>query len=181
MRAFSAGRSPNKDALAAEIGLEPRQIATLLRSLDENDVLKLRDGEIASAYPFSAEPTRHQVLLPGRKPVFALCAIDALGIPFMLGEEATVNSTCPACGRPIAIEVTEGRANTDNRDVVVWVPTRKVDGKIADCLCPDIDFICSSDETAAWQKKIGFAGVMLELAETMELGDFIFSDFLTEN
>jgi hypothetical protein len=42
-------------------------------------------GAVAVGYPFSRTPTRHRVQLAGTPPVWAMCAIDALGIPQMTG------------------------------------------------------------------------------------------------
>jgi Alkylmercury lyase len=40
-------------------------------------------GQITAAYPFSALPTRYRVTMSGAATVFAMCAIDALGISAM--------------------------------------------------------------------------------------------------
>src|SRR6266545_4811398 len=48
-------------------------------------------GELAGAYPFVANPRGHQVHLTGGLTVQAYCAIDALGIPAMLDQDATIN------------------------------------------------------------------------------------------
>jgi hypothetical protein len=60
-------------------------------------------GVIVAAYPFSGVPTLHQAQLAGRKPVYAMCTVDALGIPFMFEQDATISSTDPSDGTPIRI------------------------------------------------------------------------------
>src|SRR6266536_1670989 len=59
-------------------------------------------GELAGAYPFVANPRGHQVHLTGGLTVQAYCAIDALGIPAMLDQDATITSTTrsPGCRSP---------------------------------------------------------------------------------
>src|SRR5215831_684656 len=50
------------------------------------------DREITHAYPFSNEPTSHRVQLANGPQVYAMCAIDALGMPFMLKKDAKIRS-----------------------------------------------------------------------------------------
>src|SRR5262245_59085445 len=38
-------------------------------------------GQIVSAYPLSTVPTPHRVALGGNPALYAMCAIDALGMP----------------------------------------------------------------------------------------------------
>src|SRR5215472_2175631 len=68
-----------------------------------------RTHRIVAAYPFSAKPTVHIVYLPDGQARFALCAIDALGMPLMLRSNATITSVCEHCGREIAVEVRRGK------------------------------------------------------------------------
>ena len=44
-------------------------------------------------YPFSAATTAHTVAIEGGPTVFAMCAVDALGIADMLGTDVTITST----------------------------------------------------------------------------------------
>ncbi|MEO3779855.1 organomercurial lyase [Micromonospora sp. B11E3] len=66
---------------------------------------------LVAAYPFSPTPTPtpHVVAL-GDIEVFAMCAIDALGMPFMLGADATITSTDPHIGQPVGVTITNGAA-----------------------------------------------------------------------
>jgi hypothetical protein len=66
--------------------------------LHELDAIRLgRQGQIEVAFPFSASPTRHQVQIrhrAGRETrVYAMGAIDALGIPAMLGRDTRIESS----------------------------------------------------------------------------------------
>lgn len=77
-------------AAAAEFGLDAD---SALDVFAREDLLNRdRDGEIAVAYPFSGRPTAHVVRFPSGREVYAMCAIDALGIAAMLEEPITVNS-----------------------------------------------------------------------------------------
>jgi len=57
------------------------ELEPALATLERDDLVHLGgDGEIAVAYPFSAQPTAHRVKLANEHEAYAMCAIDALGI-----------------------------------------------------------------------------------------------------
>ena len=66
---------------AAETGLD----ATAVDALAAADAVHVVNGVVAVAYPFSGTPTPHRVELDGTPAVYAMCAIDALGLPAMTG------------------------------------------------------------------------------------------------
>ena len=87
-------------------------------------------GVIRAAYPFSGVPTAHRVTLladsndptdpadptavaPVR--LYAMCALDALGIPLMLCRDALVTSVDPLTGEPVRVAVR--RVNADEVSV----------------------------------------------------------------
>jgi hypothetical protein len=111
LRAFAAtGSPPDSDELdqtAAEFGMLASDV---LSRLHTTDVVRLGpDGGIRVAYPFSAAPTRHLVRLAAEVEVFAMCAIDALGIPAMLGTDAVITTSDPGNGAPITMTAIAGR------------------------------------------------------------------------
>ncbi|MHA4854887.1 organomercurial lyase [Rhodococcus sp. MSC1_016] len=68
--------------MAAEFGEPGRRV---LDRLHVADVIRLDPaGRITSAYPFSASPTLHRASIGGGSTVYAMCAVDALGISAML-------------------------------------------------------------------------------------------------
>ena len=95
------GRAPT----AAELG-DVQTVREGWRSLDEAHALVLDPAtdEILMANPFSAVPTAYRVLADDRW-WYANCAWDALGIPAALAVDGRVESSCPDCGEPYAIEV----------------------------------------------------------------------------
>ena len=64
---------------AARLGLSDAAVA----ELEAADLIHATNGLVRVAYPFSGTPTRQQVELDGFPAVYAMCAIDALGIPAM--------------------------------------------------------------------------------------------------
>jgi hypothetical protein len=94
----STGRAPDAATLADAVPAG-HDLGVLLRELHDRDVLRLDEGGgIRAAYPFSATPTAHTVVIAGGPTVFAMCAIDALGIADMLGRDVTITSADPASG-----------------------------------------------------------------------------------
>ncbi len=136
LRAFATtGAAPAAVTLA---GAAPagHEFAALLGELHERDVVRLDEyGGIRAAYPFSAVPTAHTVAITSGPTVYAMCAIDALGISDMLGRAVTIASTEPTSGEPVRVSVAGGQA--------VWWPDTAVvvDGAdatgIGDCCPPD--------------------------------------------
>ena len=131
---FAAARPPHPEDLQDSAGA--------LAELERHDVIQ-RDpgsGEIVVAYPFSARETRHEVeLVDSAVRVYAMCAIDALGIPFMLGEPVRIASRDPDSGEPIALAI-EPDASLPTSEIVVRVRTVG-NGHSCDCLCPYVDFL----------------------------------------
>jgi hypothetical protein len=97
-----------------------------IRKLQEMDLLTLQASVITSAYPCSAAETRHRVVFPNGHSVHALCATDALGMHFMLGEDITIKSVCPECEHEITIVLNQGRiVSRDPENVIEYVKVRE--------------------------------------------------------
>lgn len=81
-------------------------------------------GAIRAAYPFSGVPTAHHVRLASggagepAVAVYAMCAIDALGIPLMLKRAAMVSSRDTLTGASVRVEVVPSDAGWTSR----WEP-----------------------------------------------------------
>jgi Alkylmercury lyase len=81
---------------AAETGLD----ASALDDLSAADAVHISNGVVTVAYPFSGIATAHRVALDGLPAVYAMCAIDALGLPAMAGRDGQITSADPADGTP---------------------------------------------------------------------------------
>src|SRR6266511_2374600 len=108
----ASGQAPLRailSAWAAELGVG---LQDALGRLVEADLVEANPatGHLAGAYPLVASPRGHQVRLPGGLTMEAYCAIDALGIPAMLDQDATITSRDPLIGAPITVEVHDGHA-----------------------------------------------------------------------
>ncbi len=68
------------EAEAANLDIQPGEAIDVLARLDLV-YIERRVRLVSVAYPFSGFPTPHMVTLDGGVRVYAMCAIDALGIP----------------------------------------------------------------------------------------------------
>lgn len=184
LRGFAAGATPKITTVAREGRLPLAHVRETLHRLAALDLLLLDPtGEtVLAAYPFSATPTPHRVRLTGRE-VFALCAVDALGIPPMLEEEASIFSCCAYCGSPVEVQTQpKGVTRCLPAETVVWFPTPADDAcPVAESRCPSISFFCNRDHLEAWRRpKEEPSGIVLSLPEAFEAAREIFGSFLTE-
>lgn len=148
LRHFAVTGSAPETAVLEPVTTAGRTAAEVLAELAREDFLTLGpDGRIRAAYPFSAVPTPHRVTIAGGVQVWSMCAIDALGIPAMLGRDAVIASADPVTGETITVTSANGQT----------VSIRDIDGQ--DDLCAEIDtlnpdesdfdeFRCSSTITA---------------------------------
>jgi hypothetical protein len=122
-----SGKAPSVDDLSAVTGAPSARVTASLRSLAEARELVLdpERREIRMAHPFSAVPTDFSVETPDFT-CWANCAWDALGVPAILGADASIRTTCPATGDALEFGV-EKRKVVGSDDVVVHLltPLRK--------------------------------------------------------
>jgi len=106
-----------------------------LIALDDDDLIRVRDGHVDLAYPFSASPTPFVVRLPDGRQRYACCAMDALGISPMLGERVQIRSRCHHCGMPLEFSAAPTGPGPDADGVMLWFGMRGDDRcKVADSL-----------------------------------------------
>ncbi len=103
------GRVPGVSEIAEALDLSVDEAQASLSRLAAGRVLVLSPGTINiwMANPFSAVATAFRVVAR-RRAYFGNCVWDALGIPAILGADATVETTCGDCGKPMTLEVRRG-------------------------------------------------------------------------
>jgi hypothetical protein len=106
---LAEGAIADASALAASLGCSASQGAHLLEALVAKGYV-VRGGVdgILAAYPLSVRPTRHRVTLEGGRAVYALCAVDALGVSPLFGVDTVIETHCPHCERAIRLDVRSG-------------------------------------------------------------------------
>jgi len=87
-------------------------VSSALEGLKHKGLVAIRnDGCISGIYPFSALPTHHQVQVKDGKSVYAMCAIDSLGIAYELNQDVTIASSCSHCKSHIVIQIVGGEVS----------------------------------------------------------------------
>src|SRR5207245_11476429 len=85
LRGFLDGGGPIAVPEIVGASLDAATVHDALAALDDDDLIRIRDGQVDIAYPFSASATPFVVRLPGGEARYACCAVDALGIAPMAG------------------------------------------------------------------------------------------------
>jgi hypothetical protein len=100
------GRAPSADEVASVIGSTKADVESGWWRLHEAHALVLNPAttEIRMANPFSAVPTAYRVHARGRW-WYANCAWDAFGVCAALHADGRIETSCPDCGEPLAIDV----------------------------------------------------------------------------
>lgn len=160
----------------------PPEVAEVLAELADGDFLCLDDaGQIVAAYPFSALPTRHRVRISGHAAVFAMCAIDALGISAMAGRPVVIDSADPSTGEPITVHV-DGANSTWNPATAVVYAGRTDSGcagPSASVCCGYMNFFATGAAAAAWAAgHPHITGGILGQARALQVGIGIFGQLL---
>ena len=109
------GRAPSADEVAEAGSVAREEVVQGWRRLHDLHALVLEpDGaRILMAQPFSAVPTPYRVEAAGRS-WFGNCAWDAFGICAALHADGRVDTACPDCGEPIAVEVRSARPDDES-------------------------------------------------------------------
>lgn len=184
LRAFATtGRPP------AAVDLDPvttgggRSLGEVLSALHDVDVIRLApDGQIAVAYPFSATPTRHRVRIGDQVDVYAMCAVDALGIAPMVGQDTVIESVDVTTGQPIAVTTRSGRISWDPAEAVVFVGADVGGGPSADCCCDYLNFFTDRVAAEAWTSAHPrVPGQILDRPEAEDLGARLFEHLLANS
>jgi Alkylmercury lyase len=115
------GRAP----AAAELG-EPEEIFAGWRRLHSAHAVVLNPAtdELRMLNPFSVVPSAHRVQAGGRW-WYGNCAWDAFGICAALHADGRIETSCPDCGEPLAVEVRQGRPADDSLLFHCLVPAER--------------------------------------------------------
>jgi NAD-dependent dihydropyrimidine dehydrogenase PreA subunit len=181
-RFLEAGAPPTARWLrqaAADAGLD----AAAVDELAAADAVHVANRVVAVAYPFSGTPTPHRVALDGLPAVYAMCAIDALGLPAMTGRDGQITSADPHDGTPIVVTARGGTWS--------WAPSSAVvvAGRATDCgtectsfeaMCPNTVFHASPESARAYLASHGGLDAQILGQDTaIECGRLNFGTLLT--
>ena len=182
IQSFIAGHppeAPDLDRWGAELGTERDKTLAELEARD----LVWRDastGDVTVAYPFSGVETAHRVRIGDNDAeVFAMCAIDALGIAFLARAPVEVASIETTAGDRVRVRVDPSGAATAEPPGLVVIVGRTGDGPSASACCPYLNFVAGRNRAEALlAATAGLEGVVLDLPDAVALGREIFGDLL---
>jgi hypothetical protein len=182
LRAFlSTGRPPQTSGLraaAAELDLDVDAALGRLAAVDL--VQAEHGGRVVVAYPFSARDTGIRVRPTGGPEIWAMCAIDALGIPQMARCDATIEASDPRSHDPVRVDCSRGRWSWRPSSTVVLVAGTGHGGTLAQCSCPLITFHVSKQNALDYLNgQLGATGGVLSKRKAHALAGKIFSGLLT--
>ncbi|MEY8828813.1 organomercurial lyase [Sedimentitalea sp. XS_ASV28] len=171
---LSHGRPPDIAAFSDDV----------LEDLGKRDLVHVRDGGIALAYPFSTVATDFGVSVEGVG-MHAVCAIDALGVAAMTSRRTEVSCRCPVCQVSTSVTVAADGLTIEaasSRAARVWAGVTEVGTCAADSQCKTMRLFCSPAHLATWlQNHAPTRGFDLTLEEGVQLGAAIFRPFLNDD
>ncbi|MFI1572664.1 alkylmercury lyase family protein [Streptomyces anulatus] len=183
LRHFAAtGSAPGTADLEPAAAAAGRTAAEVLDELAQEDFLTLDpEGRIRAAYPFSAVPTPHRVTIAGGVQVWSMCAIDALGIPAMLGRDAVITSVDPVTGESVTVTSENGQTVWEPATAVVFVGRQGgCSGPAAEVCCDTLNFFTGSASARTWiEQHPGVNGRIVDRARAEEVGQATFGPLLT--
>lgn len=165
------GRKATVTELAHQTGILEQQARQYIESMANDGRLVIdAQGAVVGSHGLSLTPTKHRLHICGHD-LFTWCAADAVGIPAVLGVDATIYSKCFQCNDPIEIHISGGEVIYSNyEDVRIWVVIPDLSRSIVGCTCPQINFFCSVEHFNNWNKDQLTSGRLLTLVEGVELG-----------
>jgi hypothetical protein len=182
LHSFADGRRPDAAAAretASRLGLEPEDA---LAKLAREDLVHCdaTTGAIVVAYPFSGRPTQHRVRI-GAREVDAMCAIDALGIPFMLGEPTETVSRDPLTAEEVRIWVDPGGdMRWEPEGAAVFAGSDRDEGPASAVCCAFLNFFASRENAERYLRETpAVRGEVLSIPEAVEAGRIVFGEVLT--
>jgi mercuric reductase len=188
------GQPPRQAEIAAMLGSK-RSAVHALGVLAKNDLVILNSPvgidekthqpvapenvEVVGAYPMTTENTRHKVLI-GSHFVNAMCAVDALVISPMFGQETRIESRCHFTGTPIRLlqKGTEILEAIPFRDIRVGIRWQSFSEHAAHSLCTEMVFLKDAETARMWRDTAPASIEVFTLAEAIELGVAFFLPLL---
>ncbi len=190
----TTGHLPASEEINKSAAAYGRTGAEVLADLQKADFLQLdAQGGIKQLYPFSLTPTPHRVQIEGGPLMYAMCAIDALGIAAMLNAATKVTSTDSRTGEPVTANVKAGghQAIWSPATIVVFnghktsscepadACTSGRAAAAADCRCGSMIFFTSLASATVWtEAHRELSGEILDGPEALQLGCQIFGSML---
>lgn len=148
------------------------------QTLIDKNVAVAENGELISIYPISLKETNKKVYTTeSTMPVFAMCAIDAIGIHYTLNSNITIESEDELTHTPIHLEMKDGYIiNRNEQDIfVLYKDVLKKENCNLEC-CPYIHFFTSAQNILDYLQQVQYTGPyqILNLDEANQIAKALF-------
>jgi alkylmercury lyase len=167
--AILGGRAMSRAELMAATGATTADIERLVGRALVLDA----DDRVVAAHGLSLVPARqHRLRLRGRQ-FWTWCAIDAVGIPAGLDEDAVVQTTCVQCGTEVSLELHGQQiVGATHPNARVWEAQRREGrGPAGPPHCALMNLFCSGAHLGAWREAHpSEQGRERDLIQIVELG-----------
>jgi len=164
---------------------DPKAAEQAIARLDQLELVALQGGLVASVYPYSVNPTLHEVHFPSKpewQPVYASSAIDALGVSSLIEQEVAVESKCAYCDAPIHVGLKGGDLVEAKPETMrLWIGGQPPAGgeRVAAAFCGAAVFACSDQHLAAWRGRASQReGHLLTLGEAAFVAKGLYAGLL---
>lgn len=150
------GRAPSLGEIKEALHLSSKEeVALAFKEIEERAGMEFFDentGTVKWYWPFSSRDHGVTVTLEGAMPVYARCAIDALGTSAMYGKPARISVKTPIFHKDLLLEIDGKRIGRTSGGVVVGY--KKDD-------CDNMLFFSSIEEFREYQKRNPGSGIEL--------------------
>jgi hypothetical protein len=184
LREFAAAAPPSGEATRAAAETLALDAADAFRVLAREDLVHVdASGRPVVAYPFSAKPRGHRVLIDGQRWVEAMCAIDALGIAPMLALPIEIYSRDRISGGEIWVRLdpSEG-AWWEPKQAVVLAGSACCEGPSFGGCCDVLNFFERRKNAERYlAENPSLSGHPILLPEAIEAGRIVFGDLLRDD
>ncbi|WP_025728106.1 alkylmercury lyase family protein [Atopobacter phocae] len=156
------------DALLSDELLEyAKKHPSRVSALQKKDVLQLNSNEeIMTFYPFSLQPTPHHVtILSTGQTFYAMCAIDSIGIAYMLQTAISITSQCHQTGEQVTLHVTPESITSEPNNVHALYVDLSQSDTWSTCCCCQMHFYKDPEAFRAFVAQQGAPNLPYELLD----------------
>lgn len=154
-RLLARGAPVSMAELAENLAMTEIEASTLLDILPPSVLDRDADGRIVAFIGLSLPPSAHRFTVGGQI-LHTWCVLDALFLPEILGQRATLATTCPASGKTITIELAPDRIESANPPgavmSVVAPDIQSSRDNLRGAFCSHVNLYADAEIFAGWAK-----------------------------
>ncbi|MHA1537006.1 MAG: organomercurial lyase [Alphaproteobacteria bacterium] len=154
-RLLAGGAPVSATALAGALAMNEARVTKLLDALPQSVLDRDARGRITGFIGLGLAPSAHRFIVGGQS-LHTWCVLDALFLPEILNERATVTTICPASGKTITLALAPGRIIAASpKGVVMSVIAPDIQScreNLRGAFCSHVNFFADAGIFADWAK-----------------------------